>query len=53
MASSLIALMGLSLFLGCACWLFFLWAVRRGEFHDMERPKHRMLDEDEREKWRK
>lgn len=50
MASSLIALMGLSLFLGCACWLVFLWAVRRGEFHDMERPKHRMLDEDEREK---
>ncbi|BCG48136.1 Type cbb3 cytochrome oxidase biogenesis protein CcoS, involved in heme b insertion [Citrifermentans bremense] len=49
MVSSLIALMGLSLFLGCGCWLFFLWAVQRGEFHDMERPKHRMLEEDERE----
>lgn len=48
MASSLIALIGLSLFLGCGCWLFFLWAVQKGEFNDIERPKHRMLDDEER-----
>ena len=47
MTSSLIALMFLSLFLGFGCWLGFLWAVRKGEFSDIERPKHRMLDEDE------
>lgn len=47
MNSSLIALIGLSFFLGCGCWLFFLWAVQKGEFSDMERPKHRMLDDDD------
>ena len=39
--------MVLSLFLGCGCWLIFLWAVKKGEFSDIERPKHRMLDDDE------
>jgi cbb3-type cytochrome oxidase maturation protein len=47
MNNSLFALIGLSFFLGCGCWLFFLWAVQKGEFSDMERPKHRMLDDDE------
>ncbi|HJV34745.1 cbb3-type cytochrome oxidase assembly protein CcoS [Geomonas sp.] len=47
MDESLITLMVLSLFLGCACWLVFLWAVHKGEFNDIERPKHRMLDDDE------
>ena len=47
MDSSLIALMVLSLLLGCGCWLAFLWGVRKGEFDDVERPKHRMLDDDE------
>jgi cbb3-type cytochrome oxidase maturation protein len=45
--SSLIALLLLSLFLGGCCWLVFLWAVKKGEFEDIERPKHRMLDDDE------
>jgi len=45
--SSLIALIVFSLFLGCGCWLVFLWAVTKGEFDDVERPKHRMLDDDE------
>jgi len=44
---SLIALIVLSLLLGCGCWLIFLWAVQKGEFTDMERPKHRMLLDDE------
>lgn len=39
--------MVLSLFLGCGCWLFFMWAVQKGEFSDIEGPKHRMLDDDE------
>ncbi|QWV92294.1 cbb3-type cytochrome oxidase assembly protein CcoS [Geomonas oryzisoli] len=47
MNNSLFALIGLSFFLGCGCWLFFLWGVQKGEFSDMERPKHRMLDDDE------
>ncbi|TSK05223.1 MAG: cbb3-type cytochrome oxidase assembly protein CcoS [Geobacter sp.] len=46
MTSSLIALILLSFCLGCGCWLFFLWGVHRGEFNDMERPKHRMLDDE-------
>jgi len=47
MYDSLILLMILSLFLGCGCWLFFVWGVKKGEFDDLERPKHRMLDDDE------
>lgn len=47
MNSSLLALIGLSFLLGCGCWLFFLWGVHKGEFTDMERPKHRMLDDDD------
>ncbi|WP_224981399.1 cbb3-type cytochrome oxidase assembly protein CcoS [Geomonas agri] len=47
MNNSLFALIGLSFFLGCGCWLFFLWGVQKGEFSDLERPKHRMLDDDE------
>ena len=47
MTASLIALIVLSLLLGCGCWLIFLWAVQKGEFSDIERPKHRMLHEDE------
>ncbi|GFO65134.1 cbb3-type cytochrome oxidase assembly protein CcoS [Geomonas paludis] len=46
MNNSLFALIVLSFFLGCGCWLFFLWGVQKGEFTDMERPKHRMLDDD-------
>jgi len=45
--NSLLTLIVLSLFLGCGCWLVFLWAVQRGEFDDVERPKHRMLDDDD------
>jgi cbb3-type cytochrome oxidase maturation protein len=46
MERSLILLLVLSLFLGAGCWLFFLWGVKRGEFDDPERAKHRMLDDD-------
>ncbi|MBJ6749262.1 cbb3-type cytochrome oxidase assembly protein CcoS [Geomonas anaerohicana] len=47
MNNSLFALIALSFFLGCGCWLFFLWGVQKGEFTDLERPKHRMLDDDD------
>lgn len=48
MDSSLIGLILLSLFLGCVCWLVLLRALKKGEFEDIERPKHRMLDDDDR-----
>ena len=46
MDESLIILIFLSLCLGSGCWLVFIWAVKKGEFEDVERPKHRMLDDD-------
>jgi cbb3-type cytochrome oxidase maturation protein len=47
MDNSIIALMVLSLVIGCGCWLVFIRAVKKGEFDDLERPKHRMLDDDD------
>jgi cbb3-type cytochrome oxidase maturation protein len=44
---SLGLLIGLSLALGVAAWLFFLWTVRSGQYEDPEGPKYRMLDDDE------
>jgi cbb3-type cytochrome oxidase maturation protein len=38
-----------SLALGFAAWLLFLWAVKSDQYEDVERPKHRMLDDDPRE----
>ena len=39
-------LIGLSLALGVAAWLFFLWTVRSGQYDDPEGPKYRMLEDD-------
>jgi len=47
MTISTLALIFLSLCVGAAVWLVFLWAVKRGEFDDPEGPKYRMLDEDD------
>lgn len=47
MLQSTIILIILSLCIGLGVWLVFIWAVRRGEFDDVEGPKYRMLDEDE------
>ena len=44
---SLGALIFLSLALGLAAWLFFLWTVKSGQYDDPEGPKYRMLDDDE------
>ena len=46
MPSSIVILIILSLFLGTGVWLFFIWAVKKGEFDDVEGPKHRMLEDD-------
>jgi len=45
---SLGLLIAISLALGVAAWLFFLWTVRSGQYDDPEGPKYRMLDDDER-----
>lgn len=49
MFKSLIILIVLSLFIGTGAWLLFIWAVKRGEFDDIEGPKYRMLDEEDSE----
>ena len=47
MLKSILVLIILSLFLGTAAWLVFIWAVRKGAFDDVEGPKYRMLEDDE------
>jgi cbb3-type cytochrome oxidase maturation protein len=44
---SLGLLIGLSLALGLAAWLFFMWSVKSGQYDDPEGPKYRMLDDDD------
>ncbi len=43
----------LSLVLGVGAWLFFLWAVKSGQYDDPEGPKYRMLEDDEDEQAKK
>ena len=40
-------LIAISLGLGIAAWLGFLWSVRSGQYEDPEGPKYRMLDDEE------
>lgn len=47
MFKSILILILLSFFLGIAAWLVFLWSVKKGEYDDIERPKYRMLDDDD------
>lgn len=47
MLKSIVILVLLSLFVGTGVWLFFVWAVKKGEFDDIEGPKYRMLDDDD------
>ena len=47
MLKSILVLILLSLCLGTAAWLFFIWAVKKGSFDDMEGPKYRMLEDDD------
>lgn len=45
--SATLAFILISLLMGLAAWLALMWAVSSGQFKDVERPKHRMLEEDE------
>ncbi|MBD1400644.1 cbb3-type cytochrome oxidase assembly protein CcoS [Pelobacter sp. M08fum] len=45
--TSTILLIFLSFCIGTGVWLFFLYAVKKGEFDDIEGPKYRMLDDDD------
>ena len=47
---SVLVLIFLTLCIGLAAWLFFLWSVRSGQYDDMEGPKYRMMDDDEEKK---
>ena len=47
MIKSIVILILLSLCVGTGVWLFFIWAVKKGEFDDVEGPKYRMLDDDD------
>jgi cbb3-type cytochrome oxidase maturation protein len=37
----------LSLALGLAAWLAFLWSARSGQYDDPEGPKYRMMEDEE------
>ena len=37
-----------AIMVGVGTWFFFVWAIRSGQFHDIEEPKHKMLENDER-----
>jgi cbb3-type cytochrome oxidase maturation protein len=34
------------LILGIGAWLIFLWAVKSGQYDDIEGPKYRMLEDE-------
>jgi cbb3-type cytochrome oxidase maturation protein len=44
---TVLLLIAISLALGTAAWLLFLWAVKSDQYDDVERPKHRMLDDED------
>jgi cbb3-type cytochrome oxidase maturation protein len=44
---NLLGLILISLALGLAAWLGFVWSVRSGQYDDPEGPKYRMLDDDD------
>lgn len=43
---TILALIVLMFTIGLAAWFIFLWAAKAGQFDDIERPKHRMLDDE-------
>jgi len=42
----MLLLIGISVALGAGAWLLFLWAVKSDQYDDVERPKHRMMDDE-------
>lgn len=47
MNKTTLLLIFLSFCIGVGVWLFFIYAVKKGEFDDIEGPKYRMLDDDD------
>jgi cbb3-type cytochrome oxidase maturation protein len=47
MLKSILVLIFLSFCIGTGVWLFFMAAVKRGDFDDIEGAKYRMLDDDD------
>jgi len=47
MLKSILLLIFLSFCIGTGVWLFFMAAVKRGDFDDIEGAKYRMLDDDD------
>ncbi|MFN3740258.1 MAG: cbb3-type cytochrome oxidase assembly protein CcoS [Thermodesulfovibrionales bacterium] len=47
---TIIFLVILALCLGLGAWFLFLWAVKSGQYEDTERPKYRMLEDEEEKK---
>jgi cbb3-type cytochrome oxidase maturation protein len=44
---SMFLLIFLTLCAGFAGWICFLWAVKSGQYDDIEGPKYRMLEDEE------
>jgi cbb3-type cytochrome oxidase maturation protein len=44
---SAVALLFLTLMLGIGAWFLFMWAVKSGQFDDIEGPKYRIFDDDD------
>jgi cbb3-type cytochrome oxidase maturation protein len=42
---SIFFLIIIAISVGIGFWLFFLWAVKSGQYDDTEGPKYRMLDD--------
>jgi cbb3-type cytochrome oxidase maturation protein len=49
MMGTMLLLIFLTLAIGFVGWLLFLWAVKSGQYDDIEGPKYRMLEDDEEE----
>jgi cbb3-type cytochrome oxidase maturation protein len=47
MLKSILILIFLSFCIGTGVWLFFIYAVKKGAFDDIEGAKYRMLDDDD------
>jgi len=47
MMTTILLLIFLSFCIGTGVWIFFLYAVKRGEFDDIEGAKFRMLEDDD------
>ncbi|HTG01911.1 MAG TPA: cbb3-type cytochrome oxidase assembly protein CcoS [Nitrospirota bacterium] len=45
--STMYLLITISLLVGIAAWLLFIWAVKSGQYDDTEGPKYRMLEDDD------